>query len=319
MSTAPPLATAWLAGGFGGACPVPTGSVRCRVAAVSGPVHSCQRNRQQTASHQGRVQQGFRAMQVIGLCRFSYPAVGGFQVEHDSIEERIAYLYAEERMEERFHLMETVALPCLREQTDPDFTLVTLVGDSLPDRYRNRLEALVADMPQVQIVAAAPGRHRDVMKQVLNDARRNPDAPCLQFRHDDDDAVSVDFVERLRQTVRDCSGLIANHQTVAIDFCQGYVARLEDNGIHAALGHHPYFVAALGMYVAPGCRQTIMNFAHHRLARFMPTITLPDAPMFVRTLNGHNDSRQKGAKEPDLQRLDAAGLAEFDARFAIRR
>jgi hypothetical protein len=41
--------------------------------------------------------------------------------------------------------------------------------------------------------------------------------------------------------------------------------------------------------------------------------------MFVRTLNGHNDSRQKGAKEPDLQRLDAAGLAEFDARFAIRR
>ena len=28
---------------------------------------------------------------------------------------------------------------------------------------------------------------------------------------------------------------------------------------------------------------------------------------------------QKGAKEPDLQRLDAAGLAEFDARFAIRR
>gem|GEM_PF-2312964 len=24
-------------------------------------------------------------MQVIGLCRFSYPAIGGFQVEHDRV------------------------------------------------------------------------------------------------------------------------------------------------------------------------------------------------------------------------------------------
>jgi hypothetical protein len=53
-------------------------------------------------------------MQVIGLCRFSYPAIGGFQVEHGSIEERIAFLYAEERLEERFQLMEAIALPCLR-------------------------------------------------------------------------------------------------------------------------------------------------------------------------------------------------------------
>ena len=40
-------------------------------------------------------------MQVIGLCRFSYPAIGGFQVEHDSIEERIAFLYAEKRLPAR--------------------------------------------------------------------------------------------------------------------------------------------------------------------------------------------------------------------------
>ncbi|MEX0310749.1 MAG: glycosyltransferase, partial [Tateyamaria sp.] len=30
-------------------------------------------------------------MQIIGLCRFSYPAVGGFQVEHDTVDARIAY------------------------------------------------------------------------------------------------------------------------------------------------------------------------------------------------------------------------------------
>ena len=39
-------------------------------------------------------------MQVIGFCRFSYPAEGGFQVEHDTTEARAAYLYAPERIDE---------------------------------------------------------------------------------------------------------------------------------------------------------------------------------------------------------------------------
>ncbi|MCP3879258.1 MAG: hypothetical protein GY701_12850, partial [Sulfitobacter sp.] len=50
-------------------------------------------------------------MQVLGLCRFSYPALGGFQVGHDSTADRIAYLYDPARLEERFRLFETVALP----------------------------------------------------------------------------------------------------------------------------------------------------------------------------------------------------------------
>ncbi|APG45827.1 putative rhamnosyl transferase [Phaeobacter porticola] len=257
-------------------------------------------------------------MQVIGLCRFSYPALGGFQVEHDSLEARIAYLYGEARLEERFHLMETVALPCLRAQTDQDYTLVVVIGDSLPSRHVERLRNLTADIPQIQIRALPSGTHRQVMKQVLNEARTNINAACLQFRHDDDDAVSVDFVERLRQTAADCPGLIARNQTLAIDFCKGFTARFDADGIYATEVHRPYFVAAMGMYVAGGCKQTIMNFAHHKIARFMPSITIPDAPMFVRTLNSYNDSRQKDAKEPELTRLTARQEGEFEARFAIR-
>ena len=135
-------------------------------------------------------------MQVIGLCRFSYPAIGGFQVEHDSIEERMAFLYNEARMEERFRLFEAVALPCLREQTDPDFELIIVIGDSLPPHHESRLRDLIADMPQLRIEKHPPRKQRPIMKDILNAARRDPDAPCLQFRYDDDDAVSVDFVER---------------------------------------------------------------------------------------------------------------------------
>ncbi|WP_192965360.1 putative rhamnosyl transferase [Phycobacter azelaicus] len=258
-------------------------------------------------------------MQVIGLCRFSYPAIGGFQVEHDSLEQRIAYLYGEQRLEERFQLMETVALPCLREQTDQDFELIIVIGDSLPKHHRNRLHDITAGMPQVRIHSEPPRKQRQVMKEILNKARRDPAAPCLQFRHDDDDAVSVDFIERLRQTVGDCPGLIERNRTVAVDFNQGYVAEVGAEGIAATEIHRPYYVASLGMYVQGGCNLTIMNFAHEKILRFMPTVTISDQPMFVRTHNGYNDSRQKPVKPVPVTPLTLEQIGEFEARFAIRQ
>jgi len=256
-------------------------------------------------------------MQVIGLCRFSYPAHGGFQVEHETIEERIRYLYAPERLEERFRLMETVALPCLAEQTDGDFDLIIVVGDSLPRVHADRLRDITSHIPQVQIVAEPPRRQRDTMKDALNRARRDPSKPCLQFRHDDDDAVSIDFIERLRQTASDCRGLLEKNRSVAFDFNRGFIAEVGAKGISATEIMRPYNVAALGMYARGGSPVTIMNFAHHKLNRFMPTVTITDQPMFVRTHNEYNDSRQSGAKEVAVSPLTRELEGEFIARFAM--
>lgn len=257
-------------------------------------------------------------MQVIGLCRFSYPAFGGFQVEHNSIEDRIAFLYGEARLEERFRLLETIALPCLREQTDQDFELIMVIGTSLPAHHQSRLRDLCADIPQIRIHAEPPRKQREVMKELLNAARRDPKAPCLQFRHDDDDAISVDFIERLRQTIADCPGLVARNKTLAVDFNQGFVAEVGATGIAATAIHRPYYVASLGMYVSGGNAQTIMNFAHEKISRFMPTVTISDAPMFVRSHNGYNDSRQKKVKPIPVTPLTPEQIGEFEARFALR-
>ncbi|MFD1343552.1 putative rhamnosyl transferase [Litorisediminicola beolgyonensis] len=257
-------------------------------------------------------------MQVIGLCRFSYPAEGGFQVEHSSLEERKAYLYAPERMEERLRVFELMCLPAFEAQTDPDFTLVVLIGDSLPPRYLSRLMELTARMPQVQIAARPPGPHRAVCQSVLNEARRDPSAPCLQFRHDDDDAVSVEFVEQLRAAASDCASLVEKHRLVGFDWNRGWLARLDAGGIRAEEVQHPYWGVAQAMAVAGGVKHSIMNFGHERINRFMPTVTFQDPPMFLRGHNGFNDSRQKKHVQPvELPYLDAGGEAEFAARFNI--
>ncbi|SDY50790.1 glycosyltransferase [Citreimonas salinaria] len=256
-------------------------------------------------------------MQVIGLCRFSYPAEGGFQVEHGSIEERMAYLYAAPRMEERLRHFECVCLPGLRAQTDPDFTFLILVGDAMPARWRDRLESLLDGFPQARIVARQPGPHRQVCQEVLN-AARDTDRPCLQFRHDDDDAVAVDFVARLRKAAIDCAPLLRDHRLVGLDWNRGFIARPDERGLCAEETVTPYWGVAQALAVQPGVAQTILNFAHDRINRFMPTVTFTDRAMYVRGHNDHNDSRQKRHVKPvELPRLDPEGEALFRDLFAI--
>lgn len=257
-------------------------------------------------------------MQVIGLCRFSYPAEGGFQVEHATLADRIAYLYAPARMEERLAHFETICLPGLRAQTDPDFTFLILIGDSLPAHYLDRLAALVADVPQARIVARPPAPHRQVCQDVFNDARGDLSAPCLQFRHDDDDAVAVTFVQRLREAALDCAALRRQHRLVGFDWNRGYVARPDAQGLRAEPNVTPYWGVAQAMAVQAGVRQTILNFGHQKINQFMPTVTYTHEDMFVRGHNDHNDSRQKKHVRPvALPRLDAAGEALFRSTFAI--
>ncbi|KIN68349.1 Rhamno transf domain containing protein [Sulfitobacter donghicola DSW-25 = KCTC 12864 = JCM 14565] len=238
-------------------------------------------------------------------------------MDHDTIEERIDYLYDDERLEERFQLFQAVALPSLKAQTDPDFELIIVIGDQMPAHHRARLEALIADMPQARIHAEPPRPQREVMKAILNAARKDFSQPCLQFRFDDDDAVAVDFVERLRKAAHDCEGLTKQHKAVAFDWNKGFIAEYGKEGISAAEIYRPFDVAALGMWVKGNCHLTIMNFAHNKINRFMPAVSFSEPRMFVRGHNASNDSRQKPVKAVPVEPLDYDQAENFRQRFAI--
>ncbi|MFX0540744.1 putative rhamnosyl transferase [Roseovarius sp. S4756] len=258
------------------------------------------------------------SMQVIGLCRFSYPALGGFQIEHDTPETRAAFLYDPVRMDERFATFECMTLPSVRAQTDTDFTLAIVVGEAMPERLLARLLDLVQDMPQAVVIPRAPGRHRQVMREVINQVRRDSPLPSLQFRMDDDDAVGVTFVERLRAAAGSIAPLLAQHRYVGIDFNQGHIARISPKGIHAKPALETLWTPGLGMAVAPGASRGIMNFSHAKLGRVMPVVTLPGEDIMMRGHNQFNDSRQKhGVKPVRLPLLDAAGEAEFRRSYNI--
>lgn len=256
-------------------------------------------------------------MQVIGICRFSYPAVGGFQVEHDTPAERAAYLYSPDRMEERFRYFESFTLPSLRGQTDPEFTFLIIVGDDLPDSYANRLLSLTEDLPQVAIRKYAPGPHRQVMKRAIQSIRM-PGEITLEFRLDDDDAVGRDFVARLREEATNRQSALAGNRHIALDFRDGFIAMPGRDGIRALPTRKPFMTAGLAVAFEPDIPVTVMNFSHVRLGRFMECYSIDGPPMYVRGHNRWNDSRQAEGIEPEaLVPLDAVGEALFRDRFNI--
>lgn len=259
-------------------------------------------------------------MQVIGLCRFSFPALGDFQIEHETVEDRRRHLYNPTRLEERFRLFEAVTLPSFRAQTDGDFQFLIVVGECLPKAAFDRLNDLTADINQIQIIQKpvdSNQKHRQVMKRVLQDARIQPDQPCLQFRHDDDDSVSVDFIERLRTSARDGAGLIAKYQAIGIDFNNGYQASFGPDGIETAQVYKSLLGVGLGLFIAGDCTHTIISFTHNRIGRFMPVISYPDMPMWIRSLNNSNDSPRAIKQKSQLKPITPDIEVEFADRFAI--
>lgn len=257
-------------------------------------------------------------MQVIGLCRFSYPAQGGFQVGHGSDADRQAYLWSPERMEERFATFEAFTLPSIKAQTDPNFTFLIVIGDEMPATFCDRLTGLLEGFPQAIVQRHPPGPHRDVMKTAINSVRQVPAVPGLQFRLDDDDAVSVRYVERLREVAQDNRPLLRQNRHVAIDFTQGFIARAGPDGIAARATVEPLWTAALAISVKRGARNTIMNFGHSKLPRFMPVVSFTGEDMFVRGHNDHNDSRQKKGVAPvTLDPLSAQDEAHFKRVYNV--
>ncbi|SLN71414.1 hypothetical protein ROA7450_03917 [Roseovarius albus] len=257
-------------------------------------------------------------MQVIGICRFSYPALGGFQVEHETIQQREKYLYDPVRMEDKFRSFEFLTLPPLRAQTDPNFTFLVVIGENMPEIYVERLLDLLADIPQAIVVPRASGPHRKVMCEVVDKVRDGDTLPSLQFRMDDDDAVSVSFVARLRCAAHDLRGLIANKPCTGMDFNQGYIARADRLGLHCEKVVRTLWTPALAIAIKPEVRHCVLSYTHTKLVNRMPVTSFTGEDMFIRGHSDFNDSRQKdGLRTPKLSLLTPEEEARFKEIFNV--
>ncbi|MEJ2034587.1 MAG: glycosyltransferase [Maritimibacter sp.] len=249
-------------------------------------------------------------IQVLGLCRFSVPSAGAFQVEHDSIEERRAFLYDPARLALRFAWFENVTLPGIAAQKDKAFKLVVLLGEDFPEPWRSRMLAHGDAVPQLAFEFAPPLHHRKICADAMA-KHIDPNAEqVLQFRLDDDDAVAINFIRRLRKDFRKLRGFHAARGTpMAIDYSKGINLFARNGNVSLVPRYEAFLGVAFAIATTPGDGNHILGFMHHVIWQNLPAVTMPDDIMWVRGGHGTNDSGgiakkpTYAADEPELRRV----------------
>ncbi|WP_198008125.1 glycosyltransferase [Rhodobacter ferrooxidans] len=256
-------------------------------------------------------------IQALGLCRFSYPAEGGFQVIHGNTAARSAALFHPDRLAQRFMWFEHVCLPGWAGQTDPDFTLLVLTGSDLPQPWLDRLRALTARVPQMQIVQEAPAPHRTICREVMQ-RNADPEADLIaEFRHDDDDAVAFDFIARLRADTGLLRGFLRSHRMLSLDYARGFVLSADAGTLSLHPRIETRLTAALAIVKRPRLPRSVLDFPHQRLTALMPGLTLQDSLMYVRGKHGSNDSSISLTSGHTLEMEPAAAAQALRQRFGI--
>lgn len=226
----------------------------------------------------------------VGLVRFSYPALSGFTRQADP-HEGDGGLYERARLERRFRLFEGLALPSLIAQSDRDFETIILVGDSLPAWARDRLQAGVAALPGAQVVALPAMHHYTAIQRAYAQLPPRGESHLTSFRLDDDDAMDMGHIERLRRI----SNGILQFSNPARAFAMGH-----NRGLFLDLtGAKPKFTEVaekmplgigLALTAPAAMGETIFRRNHRLLPQFFSTYTDVEEIAFIRTVHDGNDS-----------------------------
>jgi len=229
-------------------------------------------------------------IQVLGLCRFSFPSSGAFQIEHATIQERREALYAPHRLAQRLAWFENALLPSIMAQDDQNFTLIVLAGEDLPASYKERLSLAAAAVPRLKIIYRPAGEHRKICHDVIK-ASINPAVDIVvQFRLDDDDAIARDYVTTIRAETKRMAVFIREANAVAFDHNRGLAVRFINQQLDVERMQAQYWGCALAVAMVPTHAKMILDYPHHRIWESIPTITYPQPVMFMRGIHDTNDS-----------------------------
>jgi hypothetical protein len=231
-------------------------------------------------------------MQITGICRFSYLATRGWKktAAHD-VDETAAVLFASERMDRRFELFEGLCLPSIAAQTDTDFKLVLLTAGSLPPEWRARLEAAVEPYPNIVVHRIRPRLMPEAVTMALRRTVAADGPPVVQFCLDDDDALSVNYVARLREMAGAVlASRLAEQLPVALNVPRGLSIGDRGDGFVLSETFAPYLALGLAVVTGPDIPINAYTWPHRRVPTRMVALSDPGPMSWINGLHGHHDS-----------------------------
>lgn len=223
-------------------------------------------------------------MMIVGHCRFSYFGLTDTGREILTEDDAHQKLWTDERMNARFHLFENLLLPSIRAQTDPHFSLVILTSEKMPDRFHRRLAEATRDVPQIAILRTESTSANRVLGEVIHEANDKGRKPSVNFRVDDDDAFSIDYVEKLREaSERLPLGSL-------ISFPRGLMAFSDVPSPRCCMEQKTWIAIGLATINAPDDRRNPFWMQHRRAHRSRPSYLDPRFFAYIHTLHAFNNT-----------------------------
>jgi len=242
-------------------------------------------------------------MKIVGICRFSMIGQGDWKAYRNFNKQDLHKIYAlkekelfeERRIETRFNTFEKITLPSLKAQTDQDFTFLVVSSDRMPEPYKVRLRQICSAYSNILLRFVAPMHIVDAQHNIFNELNWEQQ-DCLQFRLDDDDAVSKRFIELLRSHGE---ALWAEHPKFAISFPNLLYSVVDGE----TKGVYKWFNPFLGVGLAiRNHKRSVYGYAHYRTPQALISLTDPSIFNLV-THHGVNDTPRHGK-----ERLEKRGL-----------
>ncbi len=228
---------------------------------------------------------------TIGLLRFSVLTPTYYSERFDTLDETAAHLFSAERMALRFRLFETLCLPSLVEQTDPDFECVVLTAERMPDEYKDRLRALLDPIPHIHLRAVGTDNHYQLLKGGYDSINTGDATHRILFRLDDDDCVDLNFIARTKRMAAGAVGAQPENAPIAIAHNRGFYVRVTGGGNNEVFDACERAPLSTGTsVVAPvGFPKNPYRYVHRALPQHFTTFSDLSVPAFIRTI--HNDNK----------------------------
>lgn len=257
---------------------------------------------------------------IVGICRFSFLGRGDWQAwsavdgqpgAPDDLAAHAAALYDPSRMAQRFWSFEHLLLRAVMSQKDRNFHFVILTSTALPRRDQERLRDLTAGLLNVHLVISDAGTVNEGLLPTL--ARIRGDAPGLvQFRIDDDDCLSTDFIAKLADFSRRMKGFgpfsYSRSQGLVLTAYSGEAPQ------HFTL-KLPFHSMGAAVYL-PASPHTVFSFGHLALQSRFPSFLDGRGTAFLALkLPGH-DSQPMDDRGHKPRGLNAISAEDFAAHLA---
>jgi len=220
---------------------------------------------------------------IIGFCRFSFFGRSDTKLSYEDREAAFATLYDPARMETRFVLFENLLLKAIAGQSNKSFMLHVMTSDVMPAPYKARLRALCGKQPNIRLHLCKSEDLAAEIAPILTGVAARHDK-IVQFRIDDDDALSVHFIKRLHRWAKVVEG------ETLITLPKGLMLFDEDGTPKI----QPFFRNLTGAgfaYVTEGApRKNVFQFAHIASGRRYPAMADPTLYSHIQTFTSSTDT-----------------------------